>query len=348
MNNLITGVQQVGIGVANAQEAWNWYRQSFNLDVPVFDDEATATLMQKYTGNEVHNRRAILALNMMGGGGFEVWQFKSRKPALCAFKPQIGDLGINAVKLKCRNINKTHKRLSTENPSMNIRRFSVPEIGESLWVEDPYGNQFQIVEGESWFSGRKDPVGGVCGAVIGVSDIDKSKLLYTEVLGFNRVLYDETDQFPDFSETHTCRRIGLRKSQGNVGAFSNLLGHIDIELVQVLTRKPKKIFKDRYWGDLGFIHICFDVNDMDALQNKCSEYGYTFTVDSSNSFDMGQAAGRFSYIEDNDGTLIEFVQTHKLPILKKLGWYINLQNRKQNKPLPDWMLKTMSLNRIKR
>ena len=33
---------------------------------------------------------------------------------------------------------------------------------------------------------------------------------------------------------------------------------------------------------------------------------------------MGEAAGHFSYIQDPDGTLIEFVETHKVPILKKL------------------------------
>jgi len=42
-------------------------------------------------------------------------------------------------------------------------------------------------------------------------------------------------------------------------------------------------------------------------------------------FDMGEAAGRFSYIEDPDGTLIEFVETHKIPIFKKLGWYLHLE-----------------------
>ena len=52
------------------------------------------------------------------------------------------------------------------------------------------------------------------------------------------------------------------------------------------------------------------------------------SVDIDNSFDMGEAAGRFSYIEDPYGTLIEFVETHKVPIIKKIGWYINLKKRR--------------------
>jgi hypothetical protein len=33
--------------------------------------------------------------------------------------------------------------------------------------------------------------------------------------------------------------------------------------------------------------------------------------------------------------------------MKKLGWYINLKNRKPGKYLPNWMLKTMGLNKVK-
>ena len=44
--------------------------------------------------------------------------------------------------------------------------------------------------------------------------------------------------------------------------------------------------------------------------------GYPFTVDSSRafnegeSFDMGEAAGQFAYIEYPDGSLIDLVEAH--------------------------------------
>jgi hypothetical protein len=61
---------------------------------------------------------------------------------------------------------------------------------------------------------------------------------------------------------------------------------------------------------------------------------------------MGKSAGRFCYVEDPDGTLVELVETHKVPIFKKAGWYLNLQKRKHHKPLPDWMISMMALNKI--
>ena len=62
---------------------------------------------------------------------------------------------------------------------------------------------------------------------------------------------------------------------------------------------------------------------------------------------MENASGRFCYLEDPDGTLIELVETHKVPVMKKLGIYFNLKKRNLEKPLPDWMIKLLSLSKVK-
>jgi hypothetical protein len=56
---------------------------------------------------------------------------------------------------------------------------------------------------------------------------------------------------------------------------------------------------------------------------------------------MGKAGGRFAYLEDPDGTLLELVETHKVPILKSLGLYLDLRKRGMYKVLPDWMVRLM-------
>jgi catechol 2,3-dioxygenase-like lactoylglutathione lyase family enzyme len=355
MDTLLTGIQQVGIGVSDVDKAFAWYRKHLGFDVPVFDDAAEAALMIRYTGGEVHSRRALLALNLNGGGGFEIWQFKSRTSEPASFKPRFGDLGINAVRLKSRNVEALHNELLKQIPDHLSRIYKNPDDRPTFIITDPFGNRFRIVEGDSWFSsdrtGQECSVatltGGVCGVTIGVSDIDKAIPLYREVLGFEQVIYDESGRFKDLESKENFRRVLLHKPEAAEGAFSRLFGHVEVELLQSLDHEGRKIFENRYWGDLGFIHACFDVNDMEGLQVACEAHGYPFTVDSADSFDMGEAAGRFSYIEDPDGTLIEFVQTHKVPILKKIGWYIDLQKRRKKTALPDWMLKSMSLNRVK-
>ena len=60
---------------------------------------------------------------------------------------------------------------------------------------------------------------------------------------------------------------------------------------------------------------------------------------------MGDAAGIFSYIEDPDGALIEFVECHKISIIKKLGISLNLKHRDPEKSLPMYILKAMKFLR---
>jgi catechol 2,3-dioxygenase-like lactoylglutathione lyase family enzyme len=193
--------------------------------------------------------------------------------------------------------------------------------------------------------------GGPAGMIVGVSDIEKSKKFYADILGYDTVVYDKQGSFDDLknlpSGTQKVHRVLLKHSKPRSGAFSKLLGASEIELVKTLERTPKKIFENRFWGDQGFIHLCFDISNQKAMKVVCAEKGYPYTIDSGEKFDMGEAAGHFSYIEDPDGALIEFVETKKIPIMKKLGWYLDLRKRDASKPLPDWMLKVLKFNRVK-
>jgi catechol 2,3-dioxygenase-like lactoylglutathione lyase family enzyme len=352
---IISGIQQVGIGIPDVQEAWKWYRKYFKMDVAAFDDEGMAEFMLPYTGGKPHARHAILALNMKGGGGFEIWQYKSRKPEASQFEILLGDLGICALKIKTEDIEKTHVFFKSE--GLNISDIHKDPAGNShFFVKDPYGNIFQMVKNDKWFVNNKDLTGGADGVMIGVSDIEKSLRFYNEILGYDKIIYDTQGKHQDFDFIpgggSSFRRVLLTHSKPRLGAFSKMFGESKIELVQVLDRKPKKIFENRFWGDLGFIHLCFDVSGMESFCDSCSALGHPFTVDSrkktnGNSFDMGEAAGDFAYIEDPDGTLIELVEAHRIPLVKKLGWNLNLKKRDQAKSLPDWMVKMLGLKRVK-
>lgn len=351
MTYLISGIQQVGIGVSDVDTAWAWYRRHLGMDVPVFREAAEAPLMTRYTGGTVQSRDALLALNLQGGGGMEVWQFTSRAPQPPPFDVHLGDLGLFAPRIKARDVEVTHRRFQEAGLDV-LGEVELDPAGQPhFFIRDPLGLIFDIVAGSGWFVKGTHPTGGPSGCLIGVSDMDRALPLYQGVLGYDRIVYDETGVFPDLSAlpggTRRVRRVLLAHSQPRQGPFSELLGPSHLELVQALDDTPRCIFENRLWGDLGFIHLCFDIKYMDALKSACAEAGFPFTIDSQDSFDMGEAAGRFSYIEDPDGTLIEFVETHKMPVLKKLGWYLDLRNRPPAKPLPRWMIKALGLSRVR-
>ena len=350
----ISGIQQLGIGVSNVAEAWKWYRKYLGMDIKIFEESATAALMLPYTGGVPQKRHAILALNLSGGGGFEIWQYTERVPQAPKFVPALGDLGIFAAKIKSRDVRKTHDYFTTEN--LKVSPLTKDPGGRAhFFLTDPYNNIFQIIESQNWFADEKKNTGSVYGVVVGVSDIDKAMKVYSDILGYDKVVSDSKSIFPDLAFLKggdaTFRRVLLKNSKPRLGAFARLFGESEIELVQVEDREPQKIFEGRFWGDLGFIHLCFDIQGMQVLKESCAERGFPFTVDSAanlgESFDMGEAAGHFSYIEDPDGTLIEFVETHKVPILKKFGWYLNLRKRNPEKFLPDWVVKALGMNRVK-
>jgi catechol 2,3-dioxygenase-like lactoylglutathione lyase family enzyme len=350
---IISGIQQIGIGVSNVHQAWQWYRQAFGMDVPIFEEEAEANLMLPYTGGKGWSRHAILAVNLQGGGGFEIWQYTGRTSEPSKFEITLGDYGIYAAKIKSRDVRKTYKIFQEKGYNLVSEVVKDPAGHDHFFLKDPFDNLFQVVPSDTWFGQTASLTGGPYGCIIGVSDIEKSRKLYSDILGYDLVIYDKEGKNEDLASlpggNHSFHRVLLTHSQPRKGGFSKLLGPSQIELVslQNTSVSPRKIYENRFWGDLGFIHLCFDIIGMKAMEEKCKANGFPFTIDSSNSFDMGEAAGHFSYIEDPDGTLIEFVETHKIPIMKKLGWYLDLRKRNPEKPLPNWMLKALGLNRVK-
>lgn len=349
MTKVIAGIQQLGIGVSNLKEACNWYKNILGYDVIIFEEAAEAGLMSRYTDNKIQTRHAVLTYNMKGGGGFELWQNTSRLPEAPTFEIQLGDLGIFIGKIKAPDVQKAYKHFQKGSVNIISEISNTPEGKPHFFIKDPYNNLFEIEQGTDWLLKQTKVTGGNSGVVIGVSDMDMALMLYSDVLGYETVVYDKEQVFDDLKSlpggNEKYRRVLLKHEKKRTGPFSPMLGESTIELIQAVDRKVNKIYEDRFWGDLGYIHICFDIIGMDHLKKECEKAGYQFTVDSAVGFDMGEAAGHFSYIEDPDGTLIEFVETHKIPIIKKIGWYLNITKRNQKKPLPMWFFKLLGATR---
>ena len=349
----ISGIQQVGVGCTHFEESWKWYIDMFQIDVRILEDDTVAERMLPYTGGKAQKRHACIAVNLQGGGGFEIWQYSERKPQPCSFDIAVGDLGIFAAKIKSRNVEAFHRELSGKYNKVGPICHT-PEGGKSFVVQDPWGNYFKVVDDPYVFIDQHRNSGGIVGAMTGCTDIDKTIVLYRDLLGYDTVVYDLTDTFDDLKHMNggngRFRRVLLKSSRPRKGAFVPLFGESTIELLQALDHTPRKIYENRQWGDPGFIQICFDVTNMRNLEKRCNELGFPFTVDScagNEHFDMGEASGHFTYIEDPDGTLIELVEAHKLTILKHPHIYINMLTRNREKAFPKFFFQLMGMKKVK-
>lgn len=350
---IISGIQQIGVGTTNIIESWKWYAEHLNIDIRILEDDTVAERMLPYTGNAAQKRHAAIAVNLQGGGGFEIWQYSDRKPQKVSFDIQVGDLGIFAGKIKSCDVQRLHAELSQTGIQIG-KIHQTPDGTPSFFFEDPFGNYFQVVQDTFVYIDRGTATGGCVGAMIGVTNIERALPVYQDILGYDTIVYDKEGTFDDLAfmrgGEQRFRRVLLKHSEKRVGAFAELFGNSTIELVCALERQPRKIYEGRYWGDPGFIQICYDVSNMKALKKFCAEKGFPFTVDScpdGEIFPMGDASGHFTYIEDPDGTLIEFVETRKIPVLKKLGIYIDLSKKDRSKSLPKFLLKMLKFNKVK-
>ncbi len=353
MYKTINGIQHIGVGVPNHAESWKWYRKNFGMDICFFNGAAEAALMQIYTKNEIINKQAAMIANLHGGCAMEVVSPISFTATHAKTKFELGDLGIFFASVKSSNLQSAFQFFTKNDTEVLGDMESSPIGSESFFIADPNGLLFQITEAKEWFvNPKKKVMGGPTGVGIGVSDIENSLKLYSDILGYDKVLFDEIGIFEDLKHipggSKKFRRVLLTQSNKPGGGFAKMTGTTYIELFQAFDFSPRKIYENRLWGDIGFVHLGFDVRGMNELGVELASKGFGFTCDTDNALTMGKSTQvHCTYIEDPDGTLIELIEVFKIPIIEKLGVFLNVEKRDPKTPLPDFMLKAMRFARIK-
>ena len=167
----------------------------------------------------------------------EIWQYTSRTPQSPQKPIEIGDYGLLAGRIKTRGVHQAYQRLQASGVDVLGGVTEDPAGAARVSVRDPWGNIFQLVESEDWFTRPRRQTGGISGALIGVSDMAAALDFYATVLGYDTKIFDEHGVFDDLAGLpggeRTVRRVLLRRSGGEQGAFSALFGQTFLELVEV-------------------------------------------------------------------------------------------------------------------
>ena len=204
---------------------------------------------------------------------------------------QLGDLGILVGFIKAPDIQKAHVFFKDNGANIISEIVKTPYGWDTFYVKDLNGLTFQLIPANDFYTSHSHVTGGTAGCSTGVSDMEKALQFYA-LLGYDEVVFDEIGIFQDWVNlpggTREFRRVLLSQENPSGGGFSKLAGKSYIELVQDTSeRKPLKIYEDRLWGDIGFVHLGFDVRNMMALGKKLKESGHGFTCDTKDVLSMG-------------------------------------------------------------
>jgi len=133
-----------------------------------------------------------------------------------------------------------------------------------------------------------------------VSDLDRSIAFFRDALGFE--VTSKAPRNPDV----VSRITGIPGTEMLI-AFVRGPGH-SLELIQYLGPKEGRGRVRSLPCDVGFAHVAFDVDDIDAAVAAAGEHG-VHVIGEIAVIDQGpNAGGRVAYLRDQDGVTVEFIQ----------------------------------------
>jgi catechol 2,3-dioxygenase-like lactoylglutathione lyase family enzyme len=142
-----------------------------------------------------------------------------------------------------------------------------------------------------------------------VSDIERSKKFYQEVLGFDVAMETE------INDAEFARGVGIPGTKVRGVFFKVPNTPTLIEMFQYTApHKSQAHNPAERPSDIGIGHLAFQVDDIDSVHAKLHEAGVPFVSSPVKISESHQDVGgvRFCYFRDPDGTLLEliYVPTH--------------------------------------
>jgi catechol 2,3-dioxygenase-like lactoylglutathione lyase family enzyme len=132
-----------------------------------------------------------------------------------------------------------------------------------------------------------------------VSDLDRTVAYFRDALGF-----EVTSKAPR-DPKKVAEITGIEGAQVMI-AYVRGAGH-SIELIEYLGPSDRTSVRPRPC-DVGFAHLAYDVDDIDAAIDRSAEHG-VFPIGLVMVIDQGpNRGGKVAYLRDSDGITIEFIQ----------------------------------------
>ena len=151
-------------------------------------------------------------------------------------------------------------------------------------------------------------ISGLHHVSIGVKDLERSLPFYQEVLGFKKMLYNIT-----WKDSAMGQVIGRAVKMRSV-LLENDVGGGAVKLVQLFAdyeghigHKARPIPPDRGWGDAGHLEVAVEASDIERTYSELKGKNVEFLLSPQHWYIPGTLEGRYFYLKDPDGVLVEVI-----------------------------------------
>ncbi len=324
---MINALQHIGQGVWDIDVTYDFYKKHLGYKFKINDLTIADEDMAQVIGS-VETIRAIMALNVKGGGVLELVEHKSSPIRPCLEGGGYGNYGILEVGYEVRRIEEVISDFQGRGIHMLTPVCEIQLLDGRCWLysylRDPDGLTLQLIEdikpGRPQY--RKPEVQGVVHVGVGVSNLERSMRFYKSVLGFDRLLYKFQGYIPEMNELigkPLPMKLAILERSRPYCRIHSFLPAGAIKLFEVPGYEGRHIYQGRRWGDIGCMELGLDVSNLEAVVDNVKGKGVKVYLPPV-EIDMGSGSkGMIAYIRDPDGTIIELVE------VKTVAW-LSLSN----------------------
>jgi catechol 2,3-dioxygenase-like lactoylglutathione lyase family enzyme len=311
--SVFRGVDHIGIGVGDIDEAIAFYGEHVGFDDVRFDWTGEVPGLERVAGRTPRARIAMLASGAatpVGPGGIKLVQvLDGDGPPAPPAGQAWGEVGVCEVCLHVRGVEAVHASLVAAGCEELMPPMSAAVVPHDValdisYVADPWGTKIEMIEWTGLWHSLPGPARpeGVNHVAFGVTDMTRTRAFY-ERLGFTELLFESTEFFdpmapwyvaPWYSEDIPAQHMTMPMAPQGAA-------------IEPVVLDPPGHDCRGEWGHLGPMEFAIGVAN---LEQGIAELGRQAVelVGEPQTIDVGGGEWRYAYFAEPDGNYVSLVE----------------------------------------
>ncbi len=311
--SVFRGVDHVGIGVGDIDEAIAFYGRHVGFDDVRFDWTGEVPGLEAIAGRIPRARIAMLASGAatpVGPGRIKLVQvLDAGGPPAPPAGQAWGEVGVCEVCLHIRGVEGVHASLVAAGCDELMAPMSATVVPHEVpldisYVADPWGTKLELIEWTGLWHSLPGPARpeGVNHVAFGVTDMARTHAFY-ERLGFSELLFESTEFFdpmapwyraPWYSEDLPTQHMTMSMSPQGAA-------------IEPVVLDPPGHDCRGEWGHLGPMEFAIGVSNLEQGLAELGRQGIDL-VGEPQAVDVGSGEWRYAYFAEPDGNYVSLVE----------------------------------------